>query len=117
MLFYRANAGEVGNLQQCPVTYVGWSRQVINLNKSFFHFSCNKGQEQKDLILSILRLQAVLAGKYLGLTLCIPRPKSQACKEIQGKGDQLIGGLESSVFITGREDSSDTISSDCYSLL
>lgn len=44
MLFYRANGNEVHTLRRYLHTYDCWSGQVLNLHKSFLHFSRNLDQ-------------------------------------------------------------------------
>lgn len=86
MLFCRANGGEVMKMNNCFLKFNHWSSKMTNHKKSFLHFSRNMSQVDKDRIASILRLNDGTTGSnYLGLSLCIPHSRSQACKALKDK--------------------------------
>lgn len=57
MFFYHANQGEVWQLQQYIKAFARWSGQVINLQKSFLHFSNNLSPNRIAQFSTILCLQ------------------------------------------------------------
>lgn len=76
-------------------TFANWSGQVINLNKSFLHFSNKITWDKRDQIFSILRLQLSRDdGKYLGLPLVVPRSRGQAWNDVQKTVNNQLAGLK-----------------------
>lgn len=93
ILFCRANGGEVLKLNQCLITFASWSSQMINSQKLYLHFSNNMSAADKENLASILRLNCgTQGGSYLGLPLCIPRSRSQECKELKEKVNNQTAG-------------------------
>lgn len=82
ILFCRANSGDARAVHHCLQTYARWSGQVVNVGKSFIHFSNNMNPDQKEVMTNIFRLPpAQKAVKYLGLPLCMPKSKRQSMPE------------------------------------
>lgn len=77
MLFCRANAREVRTIDNYLRKFATWSRQSINHNNSFLHFSNNLSPERRTQLALLLKE----GGKYLGLPLFILRSKTQACQK------------------------------------
>lgn len=93
MFFCRANLREANEVHRILTTFEKWSGQTINLAKSFLHFSRNVGQQNKEQLSSILRLQqAHTPGTYLGLPLTLNRSKVCAFNEVKEKVQRRVAG-------------------------
>lgn len=93
MLFCRANGVEVTKLNNCLLKFSCWFGQMINTQNSFIHFSGNMCQQEKDHLASIMQLNRDSNGSnHLGLPLCMPRSRSQACRDLIDRVNKRITG-------------------------
>lgn len=125
-IYCKATASEAREVSRCLTTFSEWSGQVINLSKSFVHFSRNVGQFVKNEVLNILGMvECSHNSKYLGLPFCRYKTKTTMFKDIIGSVETKLAGWKSkvlsyagrSVLIQSTLQSLPTYAMQTYSLL
>lgn len=93
LLFAKATSQEVGVINSCLETYMLWSGQMLNRDKSSIHYSRNTPSQIKAQLSAALHLSPLPAKvKHLGLPLVIPRRKSSALSTLQDRILAKLGG-------------------------
>ena len=84
MFFAKASTSEASIILDCLTTYLQWSGQNINFQKSSIFFSLNSHHNAIANIKSILNLQQISPrAKYLGLPLFVNKTKKRAFEDIK----------------------------------
>ncbi|XP_031101746.1 uncharacterized protein LOC116005640 [Ipomoea triloba] len=92
LLFFRANAQEVGAVKHCLDLYENMSGQAVNYHKSNVCFSINTQTHHREEVVAVLGVdQAPNFGKYMGLPAFVGRNKRAAFSYIEDKIKQRVG--------------------------
>jgi hypothetical protein len=104
LLFFRANSGDIEQINNIITTYQNASGQLVNVNKSEIMFSKHVNNQNMNDIHSLLPMQRVdYFSKYLGVPTHIGRSRNQVFQFIQDRvWKKLKGWKEKNLSFAGR---------------